>query len=632
MKTKYERWDIETLEAEIRRHNDLYFVAHAPEIPDVEFDRMVEALRQKAPASPALVDIVSDVRSATRANVEHRHPMLSLDKCYSYGDLEAWGGKFAGGFIAMPKVDGVAMSLRYDAHGQLTVAATRGDGRFGEEVTANARYVRTIPQAIPLHSVEVRGEIYLPLSIFRKEYAQAFANPRNLAAGAIKQKEAKKTLSYRLAFLAYDLLGTACTTEVEKRKALARCGFDTVAWAFVSYTAGLRTVGDRFLAQRDVYDFETDGMVVRVDAVQEQQRVGATAHHPRFAIAYKYQGDSALTTVTDIEWSVSRSGTITPIAIVEPVQLSGATVSRVSLHNYGLAKKLGVGKGARAIVMRRGGVIPHLESVKKAGTSVLRAPTACPSCGRAVRTEDDFLFCTQPESCGVSRVGVLKHFLEAVDCEGFGPKILEQLVSHGLVNDPADLYRLTVDDLVTLERMGEILANKLVVHVQACRVLPLEVFLRALGIPELARQTSRILAGFDSLARVRAITHKELEEIHGVGPRIAASVVAGLKSRRALIDKLLRYVTITENVPATTGRLVGKTVLFTGSLVALQRSVAHKLVEEHGGRVASGVSKQLNYLVVGEAPGSKLKKAQQLLAQGADLTILSEKEFLRMVR
>ncbi len=630
MKTKYDTWEIEKLEAEVRRHNYLYFVERAPEIPDVEFDKMVEALRRKAPESPALVEIASDV--VTRATVRHVRPMLSLDKCYDYETLNTWGEKFSDGFVASPKIDGVAMSLRYDATGKLVAAATRGDGRVGEEITANAKYVKTIPQQTTLREVEVRGEVHLPLSVFRQQFAEAFANPRNLAAGAIKQKEASKTAEYHLVFKAYDLLGAETATEVEKRELLERSGFHTVEWIQAKTSAELQAVCERFLAHREANDFETDGVVIKANELREQERVGSTAHHPRFAIAYKYQGDSSLSTILAIEWSVSRSGTITPVALIDPVVLSGATVSRVSLHNYGLAKQLGVGIDARVVAMRRGGVIPHIESVEKPGKAVLAPPSKCPSCGNPVRVDGDFIFCSTPDACGITRVGMLKHFVNEIDCEGFGPKILEQLLEHGLVNDPADLYRLTVTDLVELERMGEVLAQKLVDHIQHRRELPLDVFLRALGISELARQTSRVLAGFGSLKNIQQVTQEELEAIHGIGPNIATAVIAGLKARKPLIDKLLRYVTILPPERAKAGVLSGKTFLFTGSLATLQRSAAQKLVEEQGGRLASGVSKTLDYLVVGDEAGSKLKKAQKLIDEGAALKILSEQEFLDIIK
>ncbi|MBI4237894.1 MAG: NAD-dependent DNA ligase LigA [Deltaproteobacteria bacterium] len=629
----YEKWPQARLEREVQRHNQLYFVAGRPEISDAEFDRMVEVLRRRFPDSAALQAIGSDA-VGERAPVRHAVPMLSLDKCYQVEDLNAWAEKLDGPFVVSPKVDGVACALRYDMRGQLVLAATRGNGQLGEDVTPNARVIAGIPTQLPLHDVEVRGEVYLPLSTFRERFAASFMSPRNLAAGALKQKDPGRTGECGLRFFAYDLLGSDAATEQEKRRALQQAGFSCVTTVLVT-TAQL--AAQCALAQQisAESDFETDGIVFKIDDVGRQQRLGATAHHPRFAIAYKFAGDAATTTLREIVWNVSRNQIITPIGLVEPVELSGATVSRVTLHNYGLALRNGVGPGAAVIVRRRGGVIPHLESVVEPGAHALVPPPRCPSCAAATRVEGDFVYCTNPTGCSQAVVGALKHFLEAIDCDGFGPKVLQQLVEQGLAADPADLFALTAGDLLSLERMGEVLAHKLVAHLHARRELPLDVLLRSLGIPDLARQTARILASFGTLSHVLALTEDVLAAQHGIGPIIATAIVQGLKARRPLIDKLQRHVTIVAAASAElTGPLSGRTVLFTGSLQAMARNAAHQLVESRGGRIASGVSTTLDYLVVGSAggAGSKLKKAHALVEQGAPLTILTEEAFFRLVQ
>lgn len=631
---RFDNWSPAKLAAEIRRHNALYFQAAAPEIPDADFDAMVEALRRQAPDAPVLQEIGSD-RQAERAAVPHTQPMLSLEKCYDDDTLLQWADKLPGRFVAAPKIDGVALAMRYDARGCLQLAATRGDGQHGEDVTPNVRHIAAIPQQIDLHNVEIRGEVYMPLSIFRAHFDD-FMSPRNLSAGALKQKDARKTADFGLQFFAYDLLGSDVTTEVEKYQQLQDAGLTPTPWREVACETLVATFQD-FLQQRDALDVDTDGVVFKTNALALQERVGATAHHPRYAIAYKYPGDQAQTTIESIEWSVSRSGVITPVAVIAPVPLSGAMVRRVSLHNLGLAREHGVGKGATVLVMRRGGVIPHLERVVRKGPGgVLRPPKQCPSCARPTRVVEDFVYCSQPAACGSTQVGALKHFLDAIGCEGFGPKLLEQLVSAGLVSDAADLFALRVDDVIDLERMGETLATKLINNLAACRALPLDVFLRSLGIPELARQTSRLLANLGTIEQILALDEASLAELHGVGPKIAAAVVQGLRAQRRFIDKLRRHVSISARPAAMSqGPLAGKSVLFTGGLAAMERNVAQQLVETHGGRVASGVSKQLDYLVVGAAggAGSKLKKAQGLIAAGGTpLQILSEAEFLAMIQ
>lgn len=630
----YAQWPRARLESEIRRHNRLYFLEGAPEISDAAFDRMLAVLRDRFPDSPVLTEIGSDLAMGEREKIRHAAPMLSLDKCASLDTLQAWADKTGDDFVAMPKIDGVAMSLRYDARGHLAVAATRGDGTVGEDVTANVQGVAEIPQRITLRNVEVRGEIYMPLSVFRQRFAESFASPRNLAAGALKQKDPRKTAAFHLRFLAYDLLGSDAATELAKRKCLHEVGIPAAPTQHCRRATLPQTI-DRFVRERAQLDYETDGVVLRLNDVAAQDHVGATAHHPRFAMAYKYAGDAAQTTLEAIEWSVARSHVITPVGIIAPVLLSGAMVHRVSLHNYGLAKKLGVGVGATVEVMRRGGVIPHLERVITPGPRVLRAPGKCPSCGNATRIDGDFVYCTNPRGCGRALVGALKHFLDALGCEGFGPALLAHLVDAGIVTDPADLFALTVDALTQLERMGPTLATKLVRNLDGVRQVSLEQFLRALGIHELARHTSRVLAGFGSLDRVLAVSEEELAALHGIGPQIAHAVVAGLREKSPLIDKLraILHITASQRKSKTGGRLAGKSVLFTGTLAAMSRPVAQALVEAQGGQVASGVSKTLQYLVVGSegGAGSKLTKAQALVDAGAALQIVSEAEFLQLV-
>ncbi len=623
---------IETLESTIQRHNRRYFVEHAPEISDAEFDVLIAALRRRAPASAVLREIGSDV-SGARGRVAHAMPMLSLDKCYTAQELAEWAEKFADAFVATPKIDGVAVSLRYDAHGELALAATRGSGREGEEITSNARQIANIPQTVALKNIEVRGEVYQPLSTFRKTFAAEFANPRNLAAGAVKLKDALLTASYGLQFFAYDLLGSDAPSEMDKRALLAQHGFTVAPGTLVTRDQFAATCAG-MLAARAALDCETDGIVFKVNQLQEQARVGTTDHHPRYAIAFKFQGDSGETKLTAIEWNVARTGTITPVGIVEPVVLSGATVRRVTLHNFGRAQSLGVGVGATVRITRRGGVIPHLEEVIAPGDAVLAPPAECPSCGAPTRVEEDFVVCTNPRGCGKLHIAQFKHFLDAIDCEGFGPKVIENLIDAKLVQDPADLFALRIDDLLTLPRMGETLARKLIAHLHARRTLALDIFLRSLGIHELAHQTARVLAQCGSLEKIRSLTEAELAEMHGIGPQIARAVVHGLQSHRRLIDKLLQHVTIHDASPAqSSGPLAGKRFLFTGTLAAMERRRAQQLVEEAGGHLASSVSRELDFLVIGSEgkPGSKLSKARKLIEEGASVRILSEAEFLKII-
>ncbi|QQR79723.1 MAG: NAD-dependent DNA ligase LigA [Deltaproteobacteria bacterium] len=645
-KDTFEGLTIAQLEEAIRKHNQLYFEFNQPEISDYDFDRLVERLKQLNPKSKILLELGSDV-SLLGKKVKHLSEMLSLDKCYHDEDLVSWASKIEGDFVVSPKIDGLATEIRYDAQGNVRLAATRGDGQEGEDITENIRMIQDIPQKIPLNppfskgEVEIRGEIYMKLSVFQK-YKDQFANPRNLAAGAVKQKEAQKTKEYQLSFFGYDVLGKDFETEWEKREFLKKNHFPVVESQKISREDLLNPYA-YFLKKRSEEDFETDGVVYRANLVSEQKRLGVTAHHPRYAIAYKFQGDSGITTLKDVEWNVARTGVITPVGLVEPVELSGAMVSRVSLHNLGLMQKLGLRHGSKVVMMRRGGVIPNLESVSEAGHGkAFEIPQECPSCGSPTEVRDDFLYCTNKTGCRKTKVQELEHFIKVIECDGFGEKLIEKLYDNGFVLDPAEFYSLTKENLLELERMGDVLATKLIGNIQAKRKLSLDVFLRALGIRELAKHTAKILVqNFETLERIRSVSEEELSAIHTVGPVIAREVVEGLKRKKDLIEKLLKCITVGANlvfVPKhleeSQGKLQGKKIVFTGTLVSMERSKAQKLVEELGAESQDTVTQETDYLVIGDGggAGSKLEKAKKIQAKGGKIQILTETEWEKLIK
>lgn len=663
--------DLSSLEREVIIHNYHYWVRAQPRISDYDYDQLVELLRQQAPQSPVLEAVgtggaIEDPAMRARIQdvverypvpselepgekVQHDHPMLSLDKCYEEDTLRAWFGKFEGDAVVSPKVDGVAASLKY-RNGRLVLAATRGDGKVGEMITANAARIVDLPTEIDAQSLEVRGEAYMPTDIFEREFSDRFANPRNLTAGALKQKDAEQSAAYKIHFFAYDVLGTEFETEVEKFNYLKKLGFSCVETRLVPHDQ-LQHAYDDLLARRQELGYETDGVVYRVNHVAEQQRMGHNAHHPRYAIAYKFQGDSGSSVLRDVEWSVSRTGSINPVGIVDPVSLSGATVTRVSLHNLAIMEKLGdadgvLRLGSQVVMMRRGGVIPHLESVSKHGDTPVLPPAACPDCGAPTRRDGDFLVADHTEHCRVFQIKTLEHFISVLKADGFGEKILTALFDAGLLRSPVDFFRLKPEDMLGLERMGEKLASKLVDNVQSKRTLPAEVFLRALAIDELGKHVSAILAReYGDMDRIRALTVEEFSQIHTIGEIIARKVVEGLAQSAALIDELLAEVTLTWPGPElagdTGGKLAGKSFMFTGAMESMKRGPAQKLVTENGGKAASSVAATLDYLVLGDKDmpryeegwrSSKLKKAEQLIEKGAPLQIISESQFLEMVQ
>lgn len=653
--------DADALEVLVRRANREYWDEHAPTLPDPLYDRIVEALRRERPDSPELLALgpaavagpVLEEDEAIRlppserlgAPVRHAHPMLSLDKCYGEDDLATWAEKFEGEIIAMPKMDGVACSLRYDERGRLVLAATRGSGTEGEDITVNALAIEDIPNALPSgHGpLEVRGEIFMRLSVFA-DFAAAYSNPRNLTAGAIKNKDVEKSRAYRLSFFAYGLEGDEPGTESDKFALLHELGFPSEVRT-VERDA-LQDAFDDWSRRRPELDYEIDGVVYRASLVSEQRRLGATAHHPRWSIAYKFQGDTGVTRLADVQWSVSRTGRITPVALLQPIELSGAKISRASLHNLSRLRDLGLTRDCKVEVTRRGGVIPMVERVAEPGpgNEAFEIPTECPACNSPVEIvqdrEAEFLQCTRPEECVVARLGELEHFVKIVGIDGFGPKIITKAVDGGLLSVPADYYRLTVEQLASFERLGRRSAQNLVDEVEAHRVIELPVFLQALGIDHLGKQYALLLASnFGSLERVRAVTRAELLEIRGIKDAIADSIVTGLEKRTEMIDELLSEVAVPVfEAPArpetTEGPLAGKSFLFTGTLERLDRKSAQAKVEAAGGSAAGSVTKTLDYLVVGAGRGqksSKQKKAEKLIADGAPLEIISEEDFLRMI-
>ena len=668
------------LEAELRHHNHLYWDLNQPEIADYDYDRLVNRLRAVRPDSPVLEEMGPTEAAAALPEVRHEAPMLSLDKCYADAELESWAEKLEGEVLVMPKMDGIAASLRYDEKGRLQLAATRGNGQVGEDFTANARTIGDIPGKIATaegpgpsgadrgrgqlsllkphggddiaatarRGIEVRGEVYMRLSVFGG-YAEQFSNPRNLAAGAIKHKDSQRCRDYKLSFAAYDLLGTELSSEEEKMGRLTKLGFHPVTWE-LARRAELRAAYERFAARRSELDFEIDGVVFKANLVAEQRRLGSTAHHPRYAMAYKFQGDSGQSVLRLVEWSVARSGAITPVAHIDPVTLSGAQVSRASLHHPGFLSKLGLlhqPYGAKLVVTRRGGVIPKVEFVAEPapaateGAETIELPTVCPSCGGPVRPQNDFLYCAKPESCRAATISSLAHYCAALDILGFGEKLLAQAYDAGVLRTPVDLYLLTEEKLLGLERVGPKLAAKLIKEVDDRRRVRLATFLRALGIDELGRHVSELLEErYGELPRIRRLTVDELSGIHTIGGEIAKNVVKGLREKAPLIDSLLEQVTLEVEKPAAVAGaaggeapLAGQSFVFTGTLTAFDRKSAQKRVLALGGEAPDGVTKTLSYLVVGaeERKSSKIVKAEKLIAAGATLKIISEQDFLTMI-
>lgn len=672
-------YDQKQLVAIIKAAQRQYWDGSATDLPDPLYDRVIEALRALNPEHPILnrvegpADILNQETAAPldgalldRSTKErlgeaivHRRPMLSLEKCYDLESLQTWADKKIEPFWVMPKIDGVACSLHYNAKGELLVAATRGSGSVGEDITHNVLGIPDIPkqlQPAPGDELEIRGEVYMRWSVFSKTYAERFSHPRNLTAGSLKAKESTTgAKAGDLSFYAYDLDQNGVDDAAAMMAALRQWGFHCDRGEVLPGAALAASI-EALSGERADLDYEIDGIVVRVASKAQYLELGATGHHPRGAIAYKFQGDSQTTKLLEVQWSVSRTGTITPVAMFESVEVGGARLSRAVLHNLSRLRDLDLHEGDTLQVTRRGGVIPMVEANLSAGQErpatapAITVPHHCPACQGEVlvrkKRDGEFLVCAYPEQCQSARLRELEHFAKVTDMQGFGPKFLEQAVHAELLSSPADFYRLDLESLCQLERIGQKSAQNLLDEVDKKRSLPLSVFIQALGIEHLGKQNAQRLAtAFVSLLALRKASPEEIAALRGFKEAISKALVEGFTARAEVIDALLHHVEVLDETPTQDeppseppgepqGVLGGKSVLFTGTLSQLTRAQAQALVKTHGGEVAAGVSQKLGFLVVGAQKGgasSKEKKAQALIEKGADLQILSEEDFLQLL-
>jgi DNA ligase (NAD+) len=653
-----------TLVKTIAHHDHRYYVEDDPEVSDYEYDMLVKELEGLEALHPDLVlpesptQRVSGMPLDEFPQVEHKVSMLSLDNCYSPDELREfdrrvrkWLGAEDVSYVVELKVDGLGIALLYE-DGALVRGATRGDGRVGEDVTSNVRTIRSIPLRLDpgsgLFSVEVRGEVFLPVEGFKrlnKERVDAgqtpFANPRNAAAGSIRQLDPKVAASRPLDALFYSLSysdGQMPGTHFECLEALRNAGLRTSP--HVTRLRGVDAVLDHIKSwesRREIIGFEVDGMVVKVDSLEHQRRLGHTAKNPRWAIAYKFPPKQMTTKLLDIRVQVGRTGALTPVAVLEPVEIGGVTVSRSTLHNEGEVQRKGLMIGDVVLVERAGDVIPQVVKPivdKRSGDEMpFVMPATCPACGsEAIREEGEAVRRCVNASCPAQVKERLLHFCsrDAMDIEGVGPSLIEQLVDSGLVGDVADLYSITLDALMNLEGMAEKSSKNVLEAINRSRSRGFERLLFALGMRHVGATTARDLArAFGDMDGVMSAAVEDLSRVSGIGSVVASSVrqFFDRPENRALVDRLGDAgLSMIASGPRS-GPLEGKTFLFTGELSSMSRQEAGLLVESLGGKVSSSVSKAVDFVVAGENPGSKLAKAEKL-----GKTILTEDEFLGKVR
>ena len=660
--------EIAELREKLRYHEYRYYVLDEPEISDAAYDRMMERLKKIETAHPELVTPdsptvrVGGVPRDGFQTVRHARPMLSLDNAFSYDALREWDRRVREGsgkekieYIAEHKFDGLSISLQYE-DGVLVRAVTRGDGNTGEEVTPNAKTIRSIPLRVDASALkkaklrtdfEVRGEVMMTRKAFEALNRQQeriggkiFVNPRNSAAGAVRVLDPAITASRKLDFFAYYLLvdgNVPFAKHSESLAALKQLRFRASDdWKLCNGIQEVIAYCEIWDAKRDKLPYEIDGVVIKVNATAIQNELGYTAKAPRWAIAFKYPARQETTVVKDILVSVGRTGVLTPVAILEPVQVGGVTVSRSTLHNMDEIERLGVQIGDTVLIERAGEVIPHVLKVLKPGKNrkPFHMPKHCPECGSAIHhVEGEVAYRCVNAACPAKRKESILHYAgrHAMDIDGLGEKIVDQFVDKGLVKDVADLYALKEEEVAELERMAEKSAQNLLEEIEASKKNSLARLIYALGIQFVGERTGQLLAEhFSSLEELAAAKEEELEQVPEVGPKVAASIVEFFSepSNRQLIKKLANAGVrpTTERREVKSDKLAGKTFVFTGTLVNRTREEAGAIVQQHGGKVSGAVSNKTNYVVVGTDPGSKYDKAKEL-----GVTILDESEFEKLL-
>ncbi len=650
---------IRELEREIRRHRELYYT-RTPEISDAEFDALEDELRDLDPDNPVLSEVGAPVRGKAAPDVDlsvaglptkrHKIPMGSLEKI-AEDRLDAWAEKAGPLFLVQEKLDGISLEIEYEK-GRMIDAITRGDGFTGELVTHNAVHFEHVKRDLGLpFTGSVRGEVILRRSVFDRHFAgEDFSNPRNTVSGTVRKKHGDRSLNRHFEMYFYDVVaeGRELATEREKMDYLeGELGLRLAVTHRDQSWSGVRQIYREYLGteerpgKRVELDYEIDGLVVRADSIAKQRELGTLHNRPRFAMAYKFPSVGRETVLRGIDWSLGIGGRVTPVARVEPVQVGGVTVSNITLHNADYIRTLGLRAGDVVLVERKGDVIPQVvRVVDSRGGAEPRPPSSCPVCSAQLEVSGKHFRCPNRD-CPGKPYGDLMKWIGEMEIDSLGEKWAAILIEKGLVQGPEDLYSLTADQLVPLDRMGETLAAKIVRNVAESRRPTLDQFIAALNIPEFSRQRVQVLmlAGYDSLEKLQAAAVEDLAAVKGFAEILAEKAASGLAARRDRIDRLLRAgITIQKPEPRAeaSGPLAGKTFCFTGAIKKTDpatgkpytRKQMEGLVTKLGGRALSDVTAKLDYLVMAD-PDSKSSKAEKARKMGT--RILSEEELFGMV-
>jgi len=658
--------EIRKLRTEIAGHDHRYYALDDPSISDREYDALMQRLKELEREFPELVTADSPTQRVAGQplqsfkTVNHQTPMLSLDNTYSADELREFDARVAKilegqkyEYVAELKIDGLAVALQY-RNGRLHQGATRGDGTKGDDVTANIKTIKAVPLALSpkaagLQGVEARGEVYMPRQEFlrinreKEEGGEApFANPRNAAAGTLKLLDPQAVSRRRLSVFIYGVgqAPTALQDHYSTLEALKQAGFKVNP--FIKLCPDIQSVieyCDQWENKRDQLDYETDGMVIKVNSFAQQKALSATAHSPRWAMAYKFPARQATTVLKDVEFSVGRTGVVTPVAILEPVLLSGSTVARASMHNEDELVKKDIYYGDTVFVEKAGEIIPQIIKVvmenRQAQAKPVKMPKNCPSCGEPLtRNPEEAAWRCLNVSCPAQVTGRLEHFASrsCMDIDGLGTAMVETLVNGGLINDYGDIYSLRGEQLMKLERMGKKSAENLLEGIEKSKDNPFWKLVMALGIDNVGAQAARLLAQrYQSLDDLQKATCEDISQIYGLGGAVGSSVenFFANKKNRQVLEKLKKAGVrmAAEETSGTPQTFAGMTVVLTGSLPNYSREQATELIVSRGGQVTSSVSKKTSMVLAGSEPGSKLDKARTL-----GVKVIDEAKFVKMLK
>ncbi len=677
---------MEDLSRQIRHHRFLYYVLSQPIISDAEFDKLYRQLEELEKEYPSLVNTDSPTHEVGAApntefkQIRHRVPMLSLSNITSFEELKKWQERLHRGidgsedadkfsnkqlsYVSELKIDGLSIALTYE-RGTLISGATRGNGEVGEDITLNLKTLPTVPHSLSLTNkagkknkipdlLEVRGEVYMPKESFAALNAQLsekneplFANPRNAASGSLRQKDPRQTAKRQLAFFAYfayviDKNIVEPTSHYETLSMLDDFGFTVEPnRSLAKNIEGVQAYCDKWADKRHALSYQTDGVVIKVDDRELWKALGSTAQSPRWAVAYKYPPEEAESIIEAVHFEVGRTGAVTPVAWLKPVKLAGTTVKRASLHNADQIERLDARVGDTVVVRKAGDIIPEIIKVEKEKRPIhskaLHYPDHCPSCQNPLeKIEGEVVFrCPNTYGCPAQLERRIEHWVsrDAMDVDGVGESLIKQLLAAKLIASAADLYHLTKEDLLSLERKGEKSADNILAALKASKERPLPNLIFALGIRHVGLNAAEKLAeSFLALSCLAEATPEAISSIPGMGPAISESVCDyfAQKENRQLIDDLakagIEMSIQDEGAKPISQAFAGRTFVLTGTLTSLERSEAEKAIKKYGGKASSTVSKKTNYLVFGENPGSKLLKAQEL-----GITVLDEPKFLEML-